>query len=69
MLPLPLLDATRHGGLDVVGSFDSFLIVFHALRLVCIILVDVMISSSFLYHSVYQFASRLHGSASQRLLK
>ena len=28
---------TRHGGLDLVGSFDSFLIVFHALRLLCVI--------------------------------
>ena len=29
----------------MVGSFHSFLIVFHALRLLCVILVDVMISS------------------------
>ena len=35
---------TGHGGLDVVGSFDSFLIFFHALRLLCVILVDVMTS-------------------------
>ena len=33
---------TRHEGLDVVGSFDNFLIVFHALGLLCVILVDVM---------------------------
>ena len=33
---------TRHGGLDGVGSFGSFLIVFHALQLVCVMLVNVM---------------------------
>ena len=38
MLPLPLsrrwcatwFALTRHGGMDVVGSFDSFLLVIHA---------------------------------------
>ena len=29
----------------MVGSFDSFLIVFHALCLLCVILVDVMTAS------------------------
>ena len=58
---------TRHGGLDVVESFDSFLIVFHTLRLVCVILVNVM-TSSHLFHSVNQFVSRFYGSASKGLL-
>ena len=35
----------------MVGSFDSFLIVFHALRLFCVILVDVMTSSHLLFFS------------------
>ena len=42
-----LVALTRHGGLDVVGSFDSF----HALRLVCVILVTVMTSSHLLFFS------------------
>ena len=61
----------RHGGLDVVWSFDCFLIVLHILRLVCVILVDVMTSSHllfFLRHSVNQFVSRLYGAALQVLL-
>ena len=41
---------TRHGGLDVVRSFGRLLIVFHALRLVCVILVNVM-TSSYLFSS------------------
>ena len=41
------------------GSFDSFLIVFHTLRLLCVI---------FLHHSVNQFVSRFYGSASKGLL-
>ena len=36
---------TRHGGLGLVRSFDSFRIVVHTLRLLCIILVNVMTSS------------------------
>ena len=59
MLPLPLLGVgvqlgfalTRHGGLDVVWSFDGFLIVFHTLRLLCVILVNVMTSSQKRYSS------------------
>ena len=55
MLPLLLTMSwfalTRHGWLDVVGSFDNFLIVFHDLRLLCIILVDGMISSHLLFVS------------------
>ena len=44
---------TKHGVLDVVGSFDSFLMVFHALRLLRVILVNVMTSSHlFLFSSV-----------------
>ena len=35
----------------MVGSFDSFLIVFHALRLLCAILVNVMTSSHLLFFS------------------
>ena len=50
MLPLLLTRSwcATWFALDVVGSFDSFLIVFHALRLLCAILVDVItpISSS-----------------------
>ena len=57
MLPVPLTRSwratwfvlSRHGGLDVVGSFDSFLIVFYALRLLCVILVNVMTSSHLLF--------------------
>ena len=53
MLPLSLTMSwcatwfalTRHGELDVVGSLDSFLIFVHALRLLCVILLDVMTSS------------------------
>ena len=60
MLPLPLTRnwcatwfvLTRHGELDVVGSFDDFLIVFHALRLLCVILVDMMTSSHLLFFSL-----------------
>ena len=37
---------TRHGRVYVVGSFDSFLIVFHALRPLCVLFVDVMTSFS-----------------------
>ena len=37
---------------DVVGSFDSFLIVFHALPLLCVILVDVRTSSHLFFSSV-----------------
>ena len=40
---------TIYGGLDVVGSFDGFLIVFHVLLLLCVILVDVMTSSHLLF--------------------
>ena len=57
MLPLSLTRSwcatwfalTRHEGLDLVGSFDSFLIVFLALRLLCVILLDVMNSSHLLF--------------------
>ena len=53
MVPLPLTRSwcvtwfalPRHGGLDVVGSFDRFMMVFHALPLLLVILVDVMTSS------------------------
>ena len=55
MLPLPLTRSwftlTRDGGMGVLMSFDSFLIVFHTLRLLCVILVDVMISSHLLFYS------------------
>ena len=53
---------TRHGGLDVVGSFDGFLIVFHALQLLCVILVDVMTCFHILFFSsVNQL--QIHGTA------
>ena len=42
---------TRHGGLDMVGSFNSFLIVFYTLQLLCVILVNVM-TSSHLFSSI-----------------
>ena len=35
----------------MIGSFDSSFIVFQALRLVCVILVDVMTSSHLLFFS------------------
>ena len=37
--------------MDMVGSFDNFLKVFHGLRLVCVILVDMMTSSHLLFFS------------------
>ena len=59
MLPLPLTRSwcatwfarIRHGGLDVVGSFDGFLIVFQALQLLCVIMVDVLPSFHLLFFS------------------
>ena len=80
MLPVPLTMSwcatwfalSRHGGLSVVGSFDSFLIVFHALRLLCQIggrddfLPSPLLS---LRHSDNQFVSRFYGAASKGLLK
>ena len=45
------LELTRHGGFGEVGSLDIFLIICHALRLLCVKSIDVMplpISSSFL---------------------
>ena len=67
MLPLPLTRSlcatwftlTKHGGLDVVGTYDSFLIVFHALRLLCVMLVDVMISSHIIFFSSVILSIRL----------
>ena len=67
MLPLPLTKSwcetwfalTRHGGLVMVGSYDSFLIVFHAFRLLCVILVDVMTSSHLLFFSSVILSSSL----------
>ena len=69
MLSLPLTRGwcatwctlTRHGGMDVVESFDSFLIVFHVLRLLCNFGEhDDFLPSpfTFLRHSVNQFVSR-----------
>ena len=43
----------------MVGSFDSFFIVFHVLRLVCVILVDVMTSSHILFFSSVILSIRL----------
>ena len=65
ILPLPLTRSrcatwfalTRHGGLDVVGSFDSFFILFHALQWLCVIMEDVMLPDS------------ICGVASKELLK
>ena len=50
---------TRHGGLDVVGLFDSYFIVFHALRLMSVILVDVMTYSHLLFFSSVILSIRL----------
>ena len=53
-----LVALTRHGRLDVVGSFDSFLIVFQVLRLVCVILVMTsshLFSFSFVILSISLF--------------
>ena len=57
---------TKQGGLDVDGSLESFLIVFQALRLLCIIL---MVPSSFLhlYYYVQQLGSSSHGSVAERV--
>ena len=65
MLPLPLLARswcatffalTRHGGLDVFESFDSFLIVFHTLQLLCVILVNVMTSSHLFSYTIWSIS-------------
>ena len=53
----------------MVGSFDSFLMLVHALRLLCFILVDVMTSSHLLRHSVNKFDFRLYDAASKGLIK
>ena len=50
----------------MVGSFDSFLIVFHTVRLLCVILVHVMTSSHLfssiiLLISLFQLAPRQKG--------
>ena len=55
-MPLPLISnwwatwfaLTRQGGLDVAGSLESFLIVFQALLLLCVMFVIVMTSSDLL---------------------
>ena len=44
----------------MVDPLDNFLIVFHALRPLCVILVDVM--TSITSHSVNQVVSRLYGA-------
>ena len=57
IVPWPLMSTwcatwfTRHGGFGVVGSFDSFLIVCHALRLLCVRSVEVMTSSQLFFFS------------------
>ena len=54
MLPLSLLGVVVQLGLhclDMVGTFDSYLIVFHDFRLLCVILVNVMTSSHLLFFS------------------
>ena len=75
MLPMPLtrswcatgFSLTKHRGLYVVGLFDNFLIVFHALRPLCITLVCVMTSSHLpLLSSI--ILSRFYGAASKWLL-
>ena len=42
---------TRHGGLGVVVLLDSFLIVCHAIRLLCVRSVEVMTSSQLFFFS------------------
>ena len=77
MLPLTLprswcatwFTLSRHGGLDVVGSFHSFFIVVHALRLLCVIFV---IPISYSFPSVIltsQFVSRFYGAVEKGLAK
>ena len=44
---------TRHGGFGVVGSLDSFWIVCHALRVLCVRPVEVMTSSQLLFFSSF----------------
>ena len=52
----------------MVGLFGSFVTVFHALGLLCVILVDVMTSSHILFFSYgilsISFVSILYGAAS-----
>ena len=62
MLPVPLTRSwcaiwfamSRHGGLDVVGSFYRFLIVFHALRLFCVIFLSSVILSVSLFPDSFE---------------
>ena len=59
---------TRHGEFGVVGSLDSFLIVYHALRLLCVRSVEVMTSSQlFFSHLVYQCISGISGRFAKRV--
>ena len=74
MLPVPLtrswcatwLALFRHGWLDMVGSFDSFLIVCHASQLLCVILVDVLTSSYLFFSFVVLSISLFPDSTVQR---
>ena len=45
------LELIRHGGVEMVGSLERLLIVFHALLLLCGTSVNVM-TSSYLFSSV-----------------
>ena len=51
---------TRHGAIGEVGSLEKCLIIFHALRLLWVMLVDVMTSSRLFFFSSYMlFVSEL----------
>ena len=50
-----LVCPTRHGGVDEAGSLEIFMIVFHVLRLLGVMLVGVMISSHFFFSSIMLF--------------
>ena len=59
IVPLPLMSYwcttwlafTRHGGFGVVGSVDSFLIVGHDIRLLCVRSVEVMTTFQLFFFS------------------
>ena len=59
---------TRHGGFGVVESLDSFLIVCHALRLLCVRSVEVMTSSQLFIVYYYYYYSHLSSCLSMVVL-
>ena len=57
-----LFALTRHGAIGEVGSLERCLIIFHALRLLWVMLVDVMTSSLLFFHVVHKCITSLYGT-------